>query len=447
MTTHIDIVRKLCEHNYATFIVGGAVRDMLNGNEPKDFDIVTAATPENIVCIFKDHNVKTVGKSFGVTLIDGFEVATFRHDRHTQLLDARKTIVEYANNIHEDLSRRDLTINALALCEITGELVDDFNGLNDLNRKIIRFVGDPVQRIKEDPVRIIRACRFLAKLGGNFDAPTFIALKEHSRYVKDHVAPERIRIEILKAMETKEPSMFFAALHIIGALKYILPSLEETVMHDHGKHHMENVWEHSMLVGDAISRKFPLVRLAGYLHDVGKPKAFIENEGNHFGGHSSIGIDIVRHELSKLRFSREEKSVVCGLVRSHMWLGSSEMTPKTVRKALYRLEELGVKKRDWMRLRIADRKGNVSKIPFTLADIKERASNIGILGEPLIDEPKISVHHISVSGGELIEYLGLKPGPIVSEIQNHLLKYLIENGWENDNPETLLHIAKEYINK
>lgn len=445
MTTHFDIIRTLCDNGFATYIVGGPVRDLLNDTNPSDIDIVTAASPDVIEQLFKHHDVRKVGKSFGVMLVDGFEVATFRHDRHNILLDARQTVVEYASTIDEDLSRRDLTVNAMALCELTGELVDNHGGVQDLKQGVIRFVGDPVQRILEDPNRIIRAARFLAKLKGTFDIPTLLALQAHAHLVKTHVAPDRIKTEVLKAMEVDAPSLFFSALHVIGALGHIFPSLSSCVGHEHGQHHSETVWEHVMIAGDSVSPKFTLVRLAAFLHDVGKPQAYADAEGTNFAGHEVIGAHLVREEMAALRFSNVEIDTVADLVRSHMWLGAAITTDKALRKALFRFAEKGISTRDWLRIRIADRKANLTKQPFTLADIKQRAKRIGIGAEVRLAPPKVSAHQLSVSGKQLIEHFGLTPGPVVGCVQKHLLSFLIEHGWENDTPEMLLGEASAFL--
>lgn len=140
------IIERLCQHGYETYVVGGAVRGMFTGKDPVDVDIVTSATPDEIEVLFEGYPVKTVGKAFGVVLVGGYEVATFRRDRY-QGLDDKACEVTFAGSIEEDLSRRDLTINAMALCDLSGDLIDPFHGRDDLNERTIRFVGDPKERI------------------------------------------------------------------------------------------------------------------------------------------------------------------------------------------------------------------------------------------------------------------------------------------------------------
>ncbi len=437
---YLNIVSELCNNNYDTYIVGGAVRDIFDNKQPHDIDIVTQATPEQIQQVFiHGHVVKTVGKSFGVTLVDGYEVATFRTDRHNTLLDARNVVVSFAKDIHEDLSRRDLTINALALCELTGELVDNHNGIDDLGKRLIRFVGDPEQRILEDPDRIIRAARFLAKLEGRFEQSTSIALKKHAALVGSHVAPERIRAEVLKAMELPVPSLFFSALHTIGALQYVLPHMEAAVDHVHGQYHAENVWEHLMLAGDHVSPKYPLVRLAAFLHDVGKPAAF-KNDGT-FHCHEIDSSKLVIEMLEKLRFSKDEVAVVSGLARSHMWCGHSGLTKKAVRKMRFRLSELSVDPSDWLRVRIADRAASVSKPNFTFSDIRERAEAIGIGNNDENAELPLTTHDLALSGSAIIQLFSVK-GAAISALQKQLLSFVIVNGVSVNTKEALTTEAR-----
>jgi tRNA nucleotidyltransferase/poly(A) polymerase len=255
------VADRLVNNGFECFIVGGAVRDYFLGKQPKDTDFATNATPNQVAALFKDKKVSTNGKTFKVVMVDEIEVATYRKDRQNELFSAKHCKPVYAKTIEEDLSRRDLTINAMAINIRDGVLIDLFNGKQDLEKGIIRFVGDPLERIKEDPNRIVRACRFLAKLEGSFEKETLKVLQNYSHYIKDYVAPERIRIEILKTMALETPSLFFSALHLIGALRYIFPEMDDCFDHQHGKYHPETISEHLMLTGDIISPRFPLLRL------------------------------------------------------------------------------------------------------------------------------------------------------------------------------------------
>ena len=418
---HLDIVRRLCDNDYDTYIVGGGIRDMLLGNNPDDYDVVTEATPDKVLELFKDCKVKQVGKSFGVILVEGYEVATFRHDRYKD----SKCIVSFADTIHEDLGRRDLTVNAMAFCELTGELIDDHGGREDLDRRIIKFVGDPYERIAEDPCRILRACRFLAKIDGTFDLDTFKALNRSVVWYErlKGVAPERIRLEIFKSMKIKKASKFFDALHSIGALEHILPSLATCYKHEHGAHHKEDVFEHCMYAGDSISTDDPILKLTGYLHDVGKPAAFKDGK---FILHEVVGRDLLQEELKVLTFTSNEINRICGLVRSHM-NSIQKMKPKAIRRLLKKFDDRGVVINDFIRIRMADRKANIARKNFTL---REWIDMVKQLTCEIIEDKPFNIHSLALTGGQLIKDFGLKPGPEIGELQRLMLDYVVEYGQE-----------------
>jgi len=429
---HLDIVKRLCDNNCDTYIVGGGIRDMLLGNNPDDYDVVTEATPEKVIELFQDCKVKQVGRSFGVILVEGYEVATFRHDRYK----GSKCIVSFADTIHDDLSRRDLTVNAMAFCELTGELIDDHGGKEDLDRRIIKFVGDADKRISEDPCRILRACRFLAKIDGTFDYNTFEALKKNAN--KYYVAPERIRLEILKAMKTKKASLFFRALKSIGMLGSIFPSLDKCWKHEHGPHHKEDVFDHCMYAGDDIWTRDPILKLAGYLHDVGKPISFKDNK---FIGHETDGEIITREELKALTFSTGEIDRICGLINCHM-NSILKMSPKAIRKLKKRLSDNKVKFEDFLRIRMADRKANLARENFKLMEWVKMYKNFYA-----VEEIPFTTHELALTGGEIIQHFDLKPGPQIGEIQDMLLKEVISRGQSINDKISLNYLVKDYLKK
>jgi tRNA nucleotidyltransferase (CCA-adding enzyme) len=434
---HSQIIDRLCGCGYHTYVVGGATRDMLSGKDPEDVDIATNATAEEIEILFQGHHVMTVGKSFGVVLVDGYEVATFRHDRYAGLHD-KACQVTFVKTIEEDLSRRDLTINAMAFCDQSGDLIDPYNGREDLKKRIIRFVGNPKERIYEDPNRIVRACRFLARIDGSFYPETFNALKENGHYVRNHVAPERVRIEIMKALKIRKASRFFYALHDIGVLQYIFPSMEACYSHPHGPHHLEDVFDHLMICGDAVSIRYPLLKLAGYLHDVGKPVAYEYNpeKGYHtFYGHAGTGSRVVREELGLLRFSNSDIDQISTLVGLHMRVMEG-ITPKAARRMLKTLNEHGIGFSDLLRLRLADRQANLAKRSMAIADLKDIIHTL----EAESHEGSFSVKNLAVTGIDVMEVLGIAPGPRVGEVLRFLLDRVLEEGHDFNQRETLLAV-------
>lgn len=444
ITIEHDIVRRLSDNNFEVYIVGGAVRDKLLGHTPKDIDFATNAKPEEIEKIFSDKKICTVGKCFKAVKVEGVDVATYRLDRQEKLYNAKHCKPCYAGTIEEDLSRRDLTINAMAINARTGKLLDLFGGKNDLNRSIIRFVGDPIQRIKEDPNRIIRACRFLAQIEGSFSVDTLKALTSCSHFVRDHVDPERIQVEIMKAMTTKTPSIFFSALYTIGALKYIFPEMCACFEQEGGSYHNETVGEHCMLCGDLISPKFPLLRLAGYMHDIGKPHAYKKAMDGSFKEHERYGGQFTKYYLKTLRFSNEEVLTVGNLVYAHMRTCRG-LTPKGIRRLHKYLADYNVNPRDYIRLKLADRQANMLKDANTFTPIKELVINAGIRRTE--QNVPFTVRDLAISGGQLIEEFALKPGPIVGKIQKALLELVIEEGPEFNTYDILREKARFMLEK
>ena len=435
-----DIIDTLDKHNKKAYVVGGAVRDKLLGLQPEDVDITTDATPEELMKMFKHRNIGLVGATFGVVLVDDIEIATFRKD----IYHKAGFSVSYAKTIEEDLARRDLTINAIAEDCITGKIVDPFGGRKDLKNNIIRFVGNGRARIKEDPCRILRACRFLAKLEGSFHPETLRALKAKAGMLRI-VAPERIRLEIMKAMKLETPSLFFSAMHVIGGLRHVLPELEACTRCSHGTHHIETIFEHSMLAGDAIHPKFPVLRLAAFLHDIGKPAAFIQAGDGSFKQHEHIGSNLAGKRLKALTFTNEEIKTITGLIRLHMRpvRGLKPAAARRLRKVLY---DRDVDPRDLIRLKLADLKANVKKdSKIKPSFVRNMLINAGVY--TVEEDLPLTVKSLSLKGGEIIKHFGLEPGPLVGEIQRHLLSYVIENGEETNTFEELYEETKRYLNK
>jgi putative nucleotidyltransferase with HDIG domain len=430
MTIHEKIWETLIKAGYETYLVGGAVRDMVMGRNPKDYDLATIATPDQIKEIF--NNAKFVGESFGVCLVDGIEVATFRVDH--SFGSAKDTKVEFTANIFEDLARRDFTMNAMALA-YDGTIIDPFDGQKDIKNRIIKFVGHGDLRIAEDANRMIRACRFCT-LGFTLEDYTkeSIIFAVNAGAVKK-ITPERIRIEILKAMKMNTPSLFWSALLETGILKEVFPELVDAYGHDHGNYHEEDIWTHLMIAGDRVSSKFPLTRLAAFLHDVGKPASFDENTGS-FHEHQHFGADIARTRLTSLKFSNEEIRHIVNLVLVHMD-GTRRMSAKAVRRLKKKLHAYGLDWHDYVRVRIGDRAGNIARPDFTLSDIKAYVKHF-----TSENEIPFTTHHLAVSGAEIIKHFGLHPGPIVGKIQREMLKYVIEEGSGVNNKTDLIN----YIN-
>ena len=302
------------------YIVGGSVRDFKIGiSEPKDYDITTNALPEEIIKIF-DKTIPTGIQHGTVTVMingQGYEVTTYRIDG--EYLDNRRPEgVTFVSNLKEDLARRDFTINALAFNEENG-LIDYFGGIEDLNSKIIRAVGEPNKRFQEDALRMLRAIRFAARLDFHIEEKTLNGIKTNCNLILN-VSNERIRDELCKILISDNPSKALRLLEETKILALILPELQAAVgFNQQNPHHDKDIFEHILAVVENCPAKLNL-RVAGLLHDIAKPQCFtIDKEGiGHFYGHDRKGAVLSEQILRRLKFDNESISKISTLVKEHM---------------------------------------------------------------------------------------------------------------------------------
>ena len=404
------ILHTLHANGHAAFVAGGAVRDMCMDKVPTDVDILTDAAIPVIEALFAGQNTRTVGRSFPVCLINGIEVAACRA--------GTKKFPE------DDLGMRDFTINAMAYDPLKDILVDPFHGRKDLEDRIIRFTGDPAARIFEDPVRMIRGCRFAALLNARLASSAQTAIQAHAKTLVGRIPGERIRRELVKAMAMQTPSFFFALLHTTGLLSAVLPSLDRCFGLDGGPFHGETVFDHCLLVGDALPARQPLLRLAGYLHDTGKKDARGIKEGRiTFAGHEHH-TKTLEADLDRLRFSTAEKAYIMALVASHMRPLAQKTGPKSVRRLLAFLAANNLDFHDFMRLRIADKKANLAKSPYTLSDIRIRVKKVT---DEMARQTAFDLDDLEITGRDIMDITGLEPGPKVGRIKQQLFEQVLDD--------------------
>jgi len=424
------ILETLCKNGFKALIAGGAVRDALQGVKSLDYDVLTDASFHEILRIFPFEKVKIVGQSFKICLVNNIEVCPSRAEAGKDLFP------------ENDLSMRDFTINSMAYDPQTKTIIDLLNGKKDLENKMVCFTKDPQQRIAEDPLRIIRACRMASLINGSIETASKQAIIDKGFLITNNVARERIRIEIIKVMAHKTPSVFFKLLHEINVLQHIFPCLERCFDLDGGPHHGETVFEHCMMTGDAVSSQYPLLRLAAFLHDAGKYDAAITKKGKlTFAGHENY-TEQIRIDLENLRFSNREIDYILSIIRVHMRPLKEETTPKAVRKILRDLNQLNINFHDFLRIRIADKRANLAKEPYSFSDIRTRFQKI--LTE--ISPEKIrafSKEDLKVSGGDIMKIRGISQSPEVGEILDYLLERVLEDPEFND-AEKLTELIKEY---
>ena len=422
-----SILERLAASGFAACVVGGAVRDALLGLDPEDVDILTQADPDAVEALFHENRTRQVGQTFAVTLVDGVEVASCRGQDD--------------NFPVSDLGMRDFTINSMAWNPLTRELWDPFDGHRDLRDRVIRFTRSPEDRIREDPLRMVRACRFAARYHSRIQGESLSAIRENTDQISTRGAPERIRIELIKAMAMDRPSAFFRLLRDTGLLAHILPSLDRCYDLDGGPFHGETVFEHNLLVGDALPARQPLLRLAGFLHDTGKFDAARIKDGRlTFAGHDTLG-GALESDLVRLRFSRAEIQYIMALFRAHMRPLKPESTPRAVRRLLAMLDDLDLSYRDFLRLRIADKRGNLAKSPYTLSDIRIRLEKIL---DTMAEQSAFNVNDLDISGRDIQEILGRGPGPRIGEIKSGLFDRVLEDPGLN-RKEKLIELVREMV--
>ena len=336
--TALEILKTLRKNGYEAYFVGGCVRDLLRKKQPKDFDIATNAVPDVIAKIFP----KTigVGAQFGVMLVvqdgENFEVATFRADKGYQ--DGRHPVGVRFTNAKEDANRRDFTVNGLFYDPIQKKVLDWVNGQSDIKKKIIRAIGDPAIRFKEDKLRMLRAVRFASVLGFKIDPKTFSAVKKMAKNIHA-VSQERVRDELVKMFTGPNPGIAFLLLDQSGLMKEVLPEMSKMkgVQQPRAFHPEGDVFKHTALLMKQLENPSTVLAFGCLLHDVGKPDTFQRADRIRFNGHDRVGARISEDILKRLRFSNDLKDQIVACVEGHMrFKDVKQMRESTLKKFLQR---------------------------------------------------------------------------------------------------------------
>ncbi len=428
-----NILKDLNKSGFLAYLVGGCVRDMYMGIEPKDWDITTDAEPEEIQKIFPESiyendfgtvGVKTDSDDESLKIV---EITTFR--KEVGYSDKRRPDkIEFAKSIEEDLSRRDFTINAMALKyeDNSFNLVDLYGGKKDLSKKIIRAVGDPKKRFDEDALRMLRVVRFLAQLDFNIEKETENAVKKNVKNLK-LIAIERIRDEFVKIIMSDNASKGIIKLYELDLLNQFLPELVNSVGVSQNLHHIYTVWEHLIRSLDySVKKGYSLeVRLASLLHDIGKPKAKDgEGKNSTFYNHEVIGYKMTKKILERMKFSNKIIKDVSHLVRQHQFnYNVGEVSDAGVRRFVKRVGAEYID--DLLKVREADRIGSgVPKaVPYKLRHLL-------FMIEKVKKDP-ISPKMLKIDGGEIMKISNIKPSPRVGMIMNALMEEVIDNPEKN----------------
>jgi len=414
----IGLIKTIKRAGFKCYIVGGGVRDILLKLKPKVWDLTTDATPQQVTKLFK--KVVPTGIKYGtVTVIINnipYEITTFRSDE--RYIDGRHpSKVTYSKDLHKDLSRRDFTINAIAYDPTTKELVDIFGGQKDLKAKLIRAVGNPVERFREDGLRPIRACRFAAKLGFKIEDKTLKAIPKCLSVAKK-VSPERVHDELMRMLEADKPSIGLDLMRKSGLLHIYIPELLKGMGVKQPKpFHKDDVYWHNLYSCDEISKDKPVLRLAALLHDIAKPKCKINQT---FYNHENTGANMAEKIMRRLKFSNEHIKCVTNLIKNHMFNYTREWSDSAIRRFIIRvgLDHLD----DLFELRAADIRSMGRKVePGHPKDLRKQIKNI------LRRQNALHLKDLAVNGNDVMRLLGIGPGPKIGDVLNDLLDKVLDN--------------------
>ena len=433
----VNATETLEKAGFEAYLVGGCVRDIFLGKKPKDWDITTNAKPDQIQALFP----KTIYENtFGtVAVVNETEDETLKiieitpYRTESSYSDRRHPDqVTFSNRIEDDLKRRDFTVNAIAINLSKGaikDIIDLYEGISDIRSKIIRTVGQPLDRFNEDALRMMRAIRLAIELGFTCNNETFLAIQSHNSLIKD-VSMERIRDEFTKIIMSNNPKLGLEMLHEAKLLTHILPELEHGIGVKQPQAHAYDVWEHSIrTLQHSADKGLDLeMRLSALFHDIGKPKTKgFSRDTNQptFYGHDIVGSRETRKILEKMRFSRATIEKVTKLVRWHMFFADPEQISLAgVRRMIVNVGPENI----WnlMDLRMCDRigTGRPKEDPYRLRKYKS------MIDEALRDP--ISVKMLKIDGKKIMEVTNLDPGPKIGMILNALMEEVLDKPELND---------------
>ena len=427
----VENLDRLHEHGHAAYVVGGSLRDALGGREPADWDLATDALPERLVALL--HGAVYENR-FGTVAVrvdeDVYEITTFRTE-HEYADFRRPHRVEFGSDIVADLARRDFTVNAIAWGREAADdgpkaLVDPFGGVADLELRLLRAVGDPDARFREDALRMIRAVRLAATLGFEVEPATLAAIRANAPLV-GHLSGERIGAELEKLLAAPRPSVGLRLAEETGLLAVIAPDLAAQRGIPQNKIPGEDLWDHTLRTVDAAPSSRPVVRLAALVHDIGKPSTLADG---HFHHHDVAGARIAETWLRGLRFPRAAADDVAHLVRHHMFWPDPGLSDAAVRRFLQRV---GARHLDSLfALRRADDIGSGAPDDPALAVFRAR------LDAELAAEAALDRHALAIDGDDLMRELGLEPGPRLGRMIEALVDQVINDPVLNERATLLL---------
>ncbi|MEX2010747.1 MAG: HD domain-containing protein [Chloroflexota bacterium] len=440
----VELLEGLWRAGHAGYVVGGSLRDALLGRPAADWDLATDARPERTVEIFPGAVYENRFGTVAVRRDDQiYQVTTFRSD-HDYADFRRPHRIEFGDSIEVDLARRDFTVNAMAWgapapdsagagARPEPRLVDPYGGRADVAGRLIRAVGDPVKRLEEDALRIVRAVRLAATLELAIEPATRAALEARAELVR-HLSGERIAAELDKLLAMPKPSAGLRLLAKTGVLDHVAPELAAQRGLSQNKVAGEDLWDHTLRSVDAVPASRPVVRLAALLHDLGKPATAADG---HFYGHDKVGAELAATFLERLRYPRAVTDRVVALVRHHMFTYDDGWSDTAVRRFIGKIGRPALD--ELFELRAADNVG--SGVPSDAAGLAELRRRVE---EQLAADVALDRAGLVVDGDDLIAELGLRPGPTIGRVLDELVERVIADPALNDRP-TLLLLARSLV--
>ncbi len=428
----LEVHRALIQAGYQGYLVGGCVRDLLLGREPKDWDITTNATPEQIQALYEETFYENSYGTVGVVTqsenpkLKVVEITPYRIEgKYTNARHPDE--IQFSDNLHDDLERRDFTINAIAYDPSTGELVDEHGGREDILRKVLVTVGDAHARFEEDALRMLRAIRIAAELDFAIDGSTMTGIAGNAAQL-EKISKERIRDEFSRILLSPTPLTAIYMAQKLGVLTHVIPELEEGIGCDQNQAHSFDVFEHLLRsLQHAADQKWSLdVRLSALLHDIGKPATREWSEEKKdwtFHGHDVVSARMAKKILADLKYPKDLSEKVVTLVRAHMFFSDpDEITLSAVRRLIARVGQENIE--DLLNLRVCDRigTGRPKAHPFRLRKY------MSMIDEALRDP--VSVGMLKIDGKRLIE-MGEPAGPRVGWILHALLEEVLDEPAKN----------------
>ncbi len=435
------------EAGHELYLVGGSVRDGLLHRPTHDLDFATDAHPPVIKRLLAQaqpdsrydvgEKFGTIGATFGEWVV---EITTYRSEEYA--FASRKPAVTFGTNLEDDLSRRDFTINAIAQEPTTGGMLDPFHGLQDLQRGLIRAVGDPAARFREDPLRMLRALRFAAELGFHIDAATLAAMREQARAL-EHVSTERIAVEMTRLLVAERPAGSLEILCDAGLAAVVMPELLPLRGTSQDDRRHKDVFGHTLKVVENAPAT-PLLRWAALLHDIGKPKTKSVQGGKvHFFRHETVGARMARRILRRLRFDRDSSERIQRLVAEHLRpnLYTPDWTDGAVRRFLRETEGItddlfALSRADITSYRRSRVEAGVARVNHLEARCRELQAqeDVAQLKSPL-------------DGNDLMIMFDRRPGPWIKPIKDYLLELVIDGELAQDDRETATKLAQEFADQ